>query len=404
MVFACQRDSFQKEYTSSVVSCTPAEFKKLSNGKKEKIKCYEVVLKDTILFPEGGGQPCDYGTIDGIPVVHVLRRGQDAVHIVEFPLQEGQDVKQVVDWERRLDHMQQHSGQHLITALADIMFGYATTSWSLGAETSFIELDTPEMTEEQIKQLEDAVNEKIRNGVPVTVSILDENDIELNQTRTRGLPKDHKGSVRIITIKDIEANMCCGTHVSNLSQLQAIKLLGAEKGKKGKTNLQFLVGCRVLKSHGKMYKKELDFNLLLKCNPDSHKEMINKLLATNKTLAKRVQNLLKEVASFEIRLFKAKDPRPKYFIHHKPGGDMDYMYFVVREMDDADTLHLLTIGEKEGGHVLIVGPEDTVEKAAKIVSEILEAKGNRNGTRYQAKVKRLDRLGKLTEKISQIIN
>ncbi|KAL1263969.1 hypothetical protein QQF64_004324 [Cirrhinus molitorella] len=132
MAFQCQRDSYMQEFDTSVVSCVPAELTLENNGKKEKLKGFNLKLKDTILFPEGGGQPDDHGMVGGVPVLRVLRQGPEAVHFISSALEEGQEVHIKLDWERRFDHMQQHSGQHLITALADTMFGYKTTSWELG--------------------------------------------------------------------------------------------------------------------------------------------------------------------------------------------------------------------------------------------------------------------------------
>ncbi|MGH0128075.1 UNVERIFIED_CONTAM: hypothetical protein FKN15_004515 [Acipenser sinensis] len=122
----------ETSFTTSVVSCRPAELKIDKSGKKEKVKGFNIILKDTILFPEGGGQPDDQGVLNDIPVLRVTRQGADAVHFVTSPLEEGVEVQMKVDWERRFNHMQQHSGQHLITAIADSMFGFKTTSWKDG--------------------------------------------------------------------------------------------------------------------------------------------------------------------------------------------------------------------------------------------------------------------------------
>lgn len=170
-----------KEFTTTVVSCCPAELKQEVNGKKETLKGFNVKLQDTILFPEGGGQPDDHGLIGDVPVLRVVRQGPEAVHFVSSPLEEGQDVHVKVDWVRRFDHMQQHSGQHLITALAETMFGYQTTSWELGRQRSNIELDTPSMKPDQVQALEEAVNEKIREHVPVNVQLLSIDDPEMEK-------------------------------------------------------------------------------------------------------------------------------------------------------------------------------------------------------------------------------
>ncbi|CAB0009555.1 unnamed protein product [Nesidiocoris tenuis] len=392
VVFACQRDSFLKEYSTTVLSCEPVQID--HDGSKEKISCYEVVCEDTIIFPEGGGQPYDVGRMDDVPVFKVLRRGAEAVHYVEKPIDKGTVVKQTIDWERRLDHMQQHSGQHLITAIADAMFGYATTSWWLGEEVSHIELNTTSLSQEQVEQLERAVNEKIREALPVTVAVLQNGDPQLDAATTRGLPKDHVGDVRIVTIASVEANMCCGTHVSNLAQLQSIKLLGFEKGKKGKTNLLFLVGNRVLARLDKMYKRELELNLLLKNGPDSHMMLIDKLIKSNKTVSKSLQTVLKDGASLEIAKLKASNPKPTFFFHHRKEAEMDYVNYFIKELNDPAILLLLVVGDGPECHVVLNGPPDLVQNLGPSVAEILDGKGNGKGGRFQAKCKAMKSLPK----------
>ena len=119
-MFACQRNPYLKELKSVVVSC-----KKVADK-------YHVILDDTVLFPEGGGQPDDRGTIGEVKVERVLRQGNKAVHVVSEPIAEGESFDCTIDWMRRYDHMQQHSGQHLLSAIAEQRYGFKTTSWDLG--------------------------------------------------------------------------------------------------------------------------------------------------------------------------------------------------------------------------------------------------------------------------------
>ncbi|XP_014276906.1 alanyl-tRNA editing protein Aarsd1-A [Halyomorpha halys] len=387
VVFACQNDSFLKEFSSKVISCSTAEFKTVVNGKKETLKGYDVILEDTILFPEGGGQPCDYGFLGDIPVLNVRRNGSEAVHFVEKPLEPGLAVKQIINWDRRLDHMQQHSGQHLITAIADAEFGYGTTSWWLGEEISHLELDTQEITEEQINKLEYLVNEKIRQSVPVDVTVYEENDPFLSETRTRGLPKDHVGSVRIVTIQGIESNMCCGTHVSNLSQLQAIKLMGAEKGKKGKVNLMFLAGGRVLKRLSVMLEREQALTGILNNGPDVHVSLVDKLMKSVKLSNKNLQNVLRDMAVAEANILKSKEPKPNFYTLHRKDGEMDFINAFIKAVNDTNILLFLTIGdEKEVGYAVLYGNEKLVAEFGPKITELMSGKGNGKGNRYQARV------------------
>ena len=130
MSFACQRDSYQQQLETKVVSC---ELATLSlQEKKQNVSGFNVIFEDTVLFPEGGGQNDDHGTInDDIPVLRITRRGAKAIHFLqtEHPLEVGTTVKQIVDWKRRFDHMQQHTGQHLISALFEKLYNIETSSW-----------------------------------------------------------------------------------------------------------------------------------------------------------------------------------------------------------------------------------------------------------------------------------
>lgn len=231
---------------------------------------FNVICEDTILFPEGGGQPWDTGIIDGRPVVSVHRKGTDAVHLVEStePFADNQLVVQKLDWTRRFDHMQQHSGQHLLSALFEQEFTYKTLSWWLGTDTSYIELDAKcPITDTEIRQIEDRCNSLIRQALPVTVAVFESLaaiTAEDVKRATRGLPADHEGQIRVINIEGVDSNMCCGTHVSNLAQLQAVKVLNLERPSKNKLILHFLVGDRILNRVQAMFERELKLNLVLK--------------------------------------------------------------------------------------------------------------------------------------------
>lgn len=166
------------KFTTKVVNCEPALLQWCPPGLTEvqELQGFNVILEDTILFPEGGGQPCDYGTINGEPVRSVTRRGSEAVHFVESTksFEEGTQVQQRLDWQRRLDHMQQHSGQHLITELFDSEFNYETNSWWLGSDMCYIELNTKHLlSRESLDLIESKANDTIIEGKEVKVVLVD---------------------------------------------------------------------------------------------------------------------------------------------------------------------------------------------------------------------------------------
>ncbi|XP_028288021.1 alanyl-tRNA editing protein Aarsd1 [Parambassis ranga] len=402
MAFQCQRDCYMKEFVTSVVSCCPSELKQEKDGKKETIKGYNVKLQDTILFPEGGGQPDDHGLIGDVQVLRVTRQGSEAVHFVGSPLEVGLEVQVKVDWDRRFDHMQQHSGQHLITALADTMFGYKTTSWELGRQRSSIELDTPCVKPGQLQELEEAINEKIRVHVPVTVQLLSIDDPAVEKVRSRGLPEDHAGPIRIIDIEGVDANMCCGTHVSNLSHLQVIKLLGTEKGKKNKTNLIFLAGNRVLKYAEKSYSTERSLVSLLKTGPDEHVEAVDKLQKSVKLLQKTNLSLLRDMAVLIAQNFKSDPKRGNFFTLHKKEGDNEFMNIIANEINTEETLVFLTVGEEKGpGLFLLAGPSGLVTEMGPQVLKLLQGKGAGKNGRFQGKANSLAQRGEVEDLLKQ---
>ncbi|XP_077171765.1 alanyl-tRNA editing protein Aarsd1 isoform X2 [Paroedura picta] len=336
--------------------------------------------------------PDDRGTINGIPVLRVTRQGPDALHFIQAPLEPDTEVQLALDWERRFDHMQQHSGQHLITAVADQMFGCKTTSWELGHQQSTVELDTPSLTADQVAALEESVNEKIRARIPVVVRHLAEGDAEGDGVRSRGLPDDHSGPVRIVSIEGVDANMCCGTHVSNLSDLQVIKLLGSEKGKKNKTNLIFLAGNRVLKSLAQSHTTGKALTSLLKSGPEEHVEAVRRLQNSLKQLQKNGLNLQRDLAVLIAQQFKSNPAREPVFVLHRKDGDSEFMNIVANEIGTGETLLFLSVGdEKAAGLFLLAGPPQAVEKLGPRVAELLEGKGAGKGGRYQGKASRLGR-------------
>ncbi|GAB0088243.1 alanyl-tRNA editing protein Aarsd1 [Sergentomyia squamirostris] len=406
MVFKCQEDSFLKEFTSKVLHSEEAEFPS-ATGKGNAVKGYNVVCEDTILFPEGGGQPCDYGFLNEKRVLNVIRKGDTAIHFVEStePLAPGQEVQQKIDWDRRKDHMQQHSGQHLITAIFEQDFNLETKAWWLGSETSYIELGAKDVTQEQLDHVEKKCNHLIASGKKVSVSVFPTvADLSEEVTRaTRGLPKDHVGAIRVVTIEDVEGNMCCGTHVTNLCQLQVIKMLNVEKTK-NKLLVHFLVGDRVIKKLSESFKRELEINLILNGGPASHLDLLAKLQGNVKKYQRTVKTLLKDIANTEGEKLKNADPKPKYFsLHRTDGSDVDFLTNFLRAAGDLPNtfLFLTTVDDTANGQMILQGNAEVVSKLGPEICELLGGKGNGKGNTFRAKISNVKNIKKADALIAQ---
>lgn len=437
-----------------MTSCVPAIYYK---EPATPIVGHNVILADTILFPEGGGQPSDQGHINGLPVLHVRRHFADAIHFVETDdaLAVGSTVELEVDWQLRHDHMQQHSGQHLITAILEQSFGMDTVSWYLGAETSYVQLNVSAITPEQLHDAEQQINAHIAEGCEVTVQTIEnasdssgEQQLSEQVTRaTRGLPKDHVGAVRVVTFAGIESNMCCGTHVRNLSQLQVIKLLHTENGSGGgkdkskkkekdgkgsgkvdgaKTKtllLHFIVGGRVLRYVQRTYERERQLNVVLGCEPNAHMQMVHKWSEKMRVGQRTVKRVQREMAALEATLVDACALRPEnnyeacgyYFVHRKDGNDMGYLMALLAAVQSRDVLLFGTTGEEIGGGtaasttsggMILHGLPVDVEYLAPKLCALLDGKGSGKDERFQAKIKNLKNIkecealvvGKMKEK------
>ena len=197
-----------------------------------------VFLDATAFYPTSGGQPFDIGFINGIPVIEVtdLDDGRIA-HTVESDISVGL-AECVVDWPRRFDHMQQHTGQHILSAVFVEKFGFATLSFHMGAEVSTIELATPALTAEQIILVERAANEAVFSARPVTVTYHDpQEDLGLRKASER------TGTLRIVNIDGLDRSACGGTHVRNTAEVGLILLRKLDKVR-GNVRAEFVCGAR----------------------------------------------------------------------------------------------------------------------------------------------------------------
>jgi alanyl-tRNA synthetase len=200
-------------------------------------------LNETIFYPEGGGQPGDTGTLGGVRVVDTVKAGNGVRHYLERPLPPG-PCRAVLDWPRRWRFMQHHTAQHLLTALAQKDFGWATLSFHLGEDYATIDLEGSGFTPEHLRALEDAANALLREARPVSAVFMSREEYEKAAVRSRLLPEDLEGDIRVVTIEGVDRNTCGGMHVANLAQIQLIRLEAPEKIKEG-IRLSYLAGTGV---------------------------------------------------------------------------------------------------------------------------------------------------------------
>jgi Ser-tRNA(Ala) deacylase AlaX len=342
------------------------------------------VLADTILYPEGGGQPADRGTIGDIPVVDVQRREGKIRHYLEKPVEPGPAIV-LLDWRRRFDHMQQHTGQHLVTAIAQDRFGWPTTAFHLGEQVSDIELDVPGPTPLQIEMLEETVAGEIRAGRPVSVRRVSPEALADLDVRTRGLPPGHQGEVRLVEIAGVDLNTCGGTHLRSTAELEAIKFLGTE-AMRGGTRLFYVAGGRVRHRLATHEARAARLRSLLGTPDEEIASAVEARLELGRIGEKRLNALEEELATV---LADALAARPERVVCvHLEGKDAAFLQRVAKRFSGSEKVALLTASAGEQQFfALVAGPGVAfdVQAAGREVAEILGGHGGGSGRTFQGK-------------------
>jgi alanyl-tRNA synthetase len=199
-----------------------------------------VYLDRTAFYPTSGGQPFDTGRLNGLEVTDVVDEGERVAHLLVQPVTGGEAVGQV-DWPRRFDHMQQHTGQHLLSAVVSDLYGYATVGVHFGAESSTIDLDGPGLTPDQVGKAEERSSQIVVENRLVEVSF--EDSAVVTGLRRQS---ERTGTVRLVTIRNLDRSACGGTHVRATGEVGPVLIGKVERVRKG-IRVEFLCGARSIR-------------------------------------------------------------------------------------------------------------------------------------------------------------
>lgn len=229
-------DCHLKTFTAKVISC------------QETPKGFAVTLDATAFYPEGGGQACDLGTLDDVRVLDVRESGEEVVHLCEKMLEVGTTVIGTIDWARRFDQMQQHTGEHILSGLINAAFGYHNVGFHVGKEFMEVDFSGP-MTWEQAMDLEAKANAAIWQNLPIKCWYPSEVELPSVTYRTK---KALPWPVRIVEVPGFDRCACCGVHVAHTGEVGIIKILSVAKFHEG-VRLGMLCGKRAYDYLGKIF-------------------------------------------------------------------------------------------------------------------------------------------------------
>jgi len=349
------------------------------------------VLADTLFYPEGGGQPADHGRLGDAQVFDVQKRGEEIRHFLTKPVTEG-PVRLELDWPRRWDHMQQHTGQHVLTSVALRDFGWRTTAFHLGDEWSDIELDPPRLDRDELDRLEQAVSKEIFAARSVSFRSAEVSDFERLGVRSRLLPEGFEGSVRLVDIEGLDLNTCGGTHCRSTAEIGLLCLLGTEP-MRGGTRVFFVAGDRVRRRMAAHEERNLRLRSLLDTGDQDLPEVVMLRLKKEKELARTARLLAEELAHLAAKDLASETT--DVVQAHWRDRDMAFLQQTARALADAAPEKRALLTSESAGTPLFVVVAGRLsglrlDETGPRIAAALGGRGGGRGTIYQGKVDSLE--------------
>ncbi len=257
-------DVYTKEFTATVMEC------------REEKNGYRVILDESAFYPEGGGQPSDYGTLGDARVSEVHEKDGELLHYTDKPLKTGETVVGKINWEHRFDLMQQHSGEHIVSGLIHEKYGYDNVGFHMGRDVITIDFNGS-LTETQMAEIEQKVNQKIWENSEVEITYPTAEELEELPYRSK---KELTGKVRIVRFPGADLCACCGTHVSHTGEIGMVKLLSVVKFREG-VRMEMLCGKRVLDYLNMVGEQNHKVSVQLSAKPDRTAEAVERMQEEN---------------------------------------------------------------------------------------------------------------------------
>ena len=275
-------DVYTKEFTATVLACREAK------------KGYHVILDRSAFYPEGGGQPSDTGMLNDVKVTEVHEKDGELLHYTEKALEAGTQVTGKINWERRFDLMQQHSGEHIVSGLVHEAYGYDNVGFHMGSDVITIDFNGP-LDETQMAEIERKANEKIWENSAVEITYPDKEELEKLPYRSK---KELTGKVRIVRFPGADLCACCGTHVSHTGEIGMVKLLSVVKFRDG-VRMEMICGKRVLDYLNMVNEQNHQISVKLSAKADKTSEAVSRMQDENFRLKGMI-------AKFEEEMFASE--------------------------------------------------------------------------------------------------
>ena len=361
-------DCLCKAFSATVLACTACD------------KGYWVELDTTAFFPGGGGQACDLGTLGDSQVLDMKEEGETVLHLCDAPLTVGMTVEGQLDWDRRLDQMQQHSGEHIVSGIIYALFGGHNVGFHVGADMVTIDFDCPIPTD-ALPEIERQTNIAIYENLPINCWYPPEDQLPYIHYRSK---KALDWPVRLVQIPGYDSCACCGVHTAYTGQVGLVKLFSCVKFHQG-VRIEMSCGQRALRYLSAVFNQNQQVCRAFSAKPletGAAAQRMNDALAAEKFRATGLERLL-------------FDQIAESYVNH-----MDVLYFAdalqpgaVRELADriaqkCSGIAAVFSGTDEAGYtVCLVSRSGSVAELGKAMNEALQGRGGGKPGFFQGSVK-----------------
>jgi alanyl-tRNA synthetase len=355
-------DSYLREFTAAVLEVRPRDAH------------VGVVLDRTAFYPTSGGQPHDIGTLNDVAVLEVLADDEHIVHVVPGRLQG--TVVGKVDWPRRFDHMQQHTGQHILSQAFGRALGAQTRAVHMGAELSTLDLDRTELTATDVATVEDLANQIVFEDRPLLIREVEEADLEELGLRR---PAHKRDRIRVVEVEDFDRSACGGTHVRRTGEVGPIKIRRWERFKGG-TRVEFLCGWRALRDYRWKNALALDLAGQLTVKDTEVPAAVGRLAGQVRERDRLLADVQNRLIELEARSRLAETPgSPKVVAAVIPEWTTEMVAALAGRLAKAEATAAV-LGTVDG-HLVVARSGDLPVDAAAVLTEVARQHGGRGGGR-----------------------
>ena len=345
--------AYIKEFEAQVLSC--------QEGKKG----WEITLSATAFYPEGGGQPADTGLLG-----NVHEKDGQVVHYTDGPLPVGEMVRGVIDWDRRFQHMQEHSGEHLVSGLIHQRFGYDNVGFHMGTDEVTIDFNGV-LEWGDLMAIEEKANGMIWENLEISAVYPEKDELDAMEYRSK---KELTGAVRIVSIPGGDVCACCGTHVERTGEIGLVKFLSMIHYKGG-VRISLLCGKRAVEDYERKRDQVQKISVLLSARPGEISRAVEKLKDEEAKLQEKLVAAYDKLIASEVRDIKEGDG--DIFILEPDFEAIQLRHLVNRLLEEKKGRTVLALGgAAEGSFLYVLGSRDgDMRRLSRELNGLLNGRG-----------------------------